>query len=366
MTDRITRRQFMRDSAVTATALVAGFVGTEIVRAGAANVDIRKILNYNPQMEYRRLGRTNLMISAASLGGHWKRIVKVVGGEEPAGWMTMDIDNPAFQKNRLEVVNRCIDRGINYVDACCREEILAYARALKGRRDRMYFGYSWHITESRFPEWRSARKLKEGLDAGMKEAGLDYVDLWRISLLETSSQHTEAEVQEAVAAFDWARKTGRARFIGFSSHDRMHLKHLIETYHDHIDVILTPYTAKSKLVTDETGLWATLKKYDVGWFGIKPFASNSVFKGDSSPNSPHFEEDNRIARLAIRYILCNEAITAPIPGMITPQQVDNVALAIMERRQLDIREQADLAQAMDRAWASLPENYQWLKQWEYV
>lgn len=134
MTDRITRRQFMRNSAVTATALVAGFVGTEIVRAGAANVDIRKILNYNPQMEYRRLGRTNLMISAASLGGHWKRIVKVVGGEEPAGWMTMDIDNPAFQKNRLEVVNRCIDRGINYVDACCREEILAYARAQRPPR----------------------------------------------------------------------------------------------------------------------------------------------------------------------------------------------------------------------------------------
>ncbi len=117
---------------------------------------------------------------------------------------------------------------------------------------------------------------------------------------------------------------------------------------------------------DESGLWATLKKYDVGWFGIKPFASNSVFKGDSSPASPHFEEDNRIARLAIRYILCNEAITAPIPGMITPQQVDNIALAVKERRVLDVAEKAQLDEAMDRAWANLPANYQWLKKWEYV
>jgi predicted aldo/keto reductase-like oxidoreductase len=230
----------------------------------------------------------------------------------------------------------------------------------------MYLGYSWHIWESRFPEWRSHKKLQEGLDQGMKEAGLDYVDLWRISLLVESSRHKEAEVEEAVAALEWAKKTGRARFIGFSSHDRPHLREMIETYTDQIEVILTPYTAKTKLVTDETGLWAALKKYDVGWFGIKPFASNSVFKGDSSPDSPHFEEDNRIARLAIRYILCNPAITAPMPGMISTQQVDNVCLAVKERRELDVEERADLDRAMDRAWANLPSNYQWLKSWEYV
>jgi aryl-alcohol dehydrogenase-like predicted oxidoreductase len=278
----------------------------------------------------------------------------------------MAIDRKDFQKNRLEVVNRCIDRGINYVDACCREEILAYAKALKGRRDKMYFGYSWHIKESRFEEWRSAKKLIRGLDEGMKEAGLDYVDLWRISLLVDSSRHSEAEVAEAAKALDIAKKSGRARFIGFSSHDRPHLKEIIEEYHEQIEVILTPYTANSKLVTDESGLWATLKKYDVGWFGIKPFASNSLFKGDSSPDSPHFQRDNGLARKAIRYILCNPAITAPIPGMISVQQVDNIALAVKERRVLDTKERAELEEAMKEAWASLPENYQWLRDWEYV
>jgi len=134
--------------------------------------------------------------------------------------MTEKIDRRDFQKNRYDVVTRCIERGINYVDACCREEILAYAKALKGRRDKMYFGYSWHIWESRFKEWRPRKKLREGLDQGMKEAGLDYVDLWRISLLVDSSQHSKADVEEAVAALDWAKKTGRARFIGVSSHDR--------------------------------------------------------------------------------------------------------------------------------------------------
>ena len=151
-----------------------------------------------------------------------------------------------------------------------------------------------------------------------------------------------------------------------ASHDRPHLKDMIETFPDQIEVILTPYTAKTKMVTDESGLWATLKKYDVGWFGIKPFASNSIFEGDSSLESPSFEKDNRTARLALRYILCNPAITAPIPGLISPEQVDNAALAVVERRELDLEERAELERAMDKAWARLPYHYQFLKDWEYV
>ena len=86
-----------------------------------------------------------------------------------------------------------------------------------------------------------------------------------------------------MAALDWARKTGRARFTGISSHHRPHIKSMIEKYPDQLQVVLTPYTADTKVVTDESGLWAAIKKHDVGWFGIKPFASNSLFKGDSSP-----------------------------------------------------------------------------------
>ena len=364
---KLTRRAFVRHSAAAAAGIAVGLTPTRTIHAGnPANEETGKILNYNPDMEYRRCGKTNLMISAVSLGGHWKRIDKVIGGEHVPGWMTMKIHLPEFQKNRAEVVSRCIERGINYVDACCREEILAYSKALKGRRDEMYFGYSWHIKESRFEEWRPRKKLQEGLDEGMKEAGLEHVDLWRISLLTASSQHSEAEIEEAVAALDWAKKTGRARFIGFSAHDRPHLKKLIEKYPDQMEVVLTPYTAKTKVVADEAGLWAAMRKHDVGWFGIKPFASNSMFQGDSSPESPTFEEDNRIARLTIRRILCNPAITAPIPGLITTQQVDNVTRAVKEGGPLDPEEEADLQRATDRAFANLPPCYQWLNDWEYV
>ena len=130
------------------------------------------------------------------------------------------------------------------MDACCPEEILAYSKALRGRRDKMYFGYSWHARRaaSRIGD---RRMLKQGLDEGMKEAGLEHVDLWRMTYFE---QHgpPDAEIDEAAHALAWAKQTGRPRFVGISSHERVHIKRLIKNYPEQMEIILTPYTAKTK------------------------------------------------------------------------------------------------------------------------
>jgi len=269
-----------------------------------------------------------------------------------------------FDKNRRDVVSRCIDAGINYLDACCRSEVVAYSKALKGRRDKMYLALSYCGKETRNKEHRTAKKLLESLDALLKASNQEYTDLWRITCFEPGGRHTFNTSCELVAALEKAKKQGKARFIGFSSHDRRWIKMMIE-YFPEIEVICMPYTAKTKQMPEDS-VFDALKKCDVGFFGIKPFASNSLFKGDSSPGNPHAEADDRLARLAIRYILCNPIITAPIPGLISIQQVDNVAKAVKERRQLDLGERRELDKAMDEAWAKLPHGYQWLKNWEYV
>ncbi len=375
--DGLTRRELMRTGAVAAAGLAVG---------GARNVyaetDVTKTRSYNSEMKYRPLGKTGLWISSVCLGGHWKRVNKMVPGVfEGGNWLGADLDNDGFKKNRRDVVTRCIERGINYIDACTWQEVVTYARSLRGRRDAMYLGFSWYQEEMRSlsGQWQEARKkgkpkpagwiterLMAALDKGMKETGLDYVDIWRITMHEQSGQHADVEVDEMMAALDKARKQGKCRMCGFSSHDRPHIKKMIETYPEVVQVVVTPYTAKSKLVTDETGLWAAMKQHGIGWFGIKPFAGNSLFRGDSSPDSPTREEDDKLARMAIRYILCNPAITAPIPGIINTQQVDNVARAVQEPEELAREEAEELSTAMDEAWARLPDNYQWLKNWEYV
>ncbi len=404
MTENVSRRDFLKTGATVAAAATTAVTPTYTVYAGNPdNKDTRGILNYNEQMEYRRGGKTNLMFSAVCLGGHWKRVNTVVPGLfKGRSWLSADLNSKEFEKNRYDVVTRCIERGINYIDACTKQECIMYAKALKGRRDKMYLGFSWYQEEMRHlsREWHKAakrgkpyppgwitQKLKEALDHGFKETGLDYVDVWRITCYEKSSQHADNEMEEMLEALAWAKKTGRARFTGISSHDRPHIKKWIQLAPKELEVICTPYTAKTKMqgtkivqaeegnstrvVRDEgTGwentLWYMMQKCDVAWFGIKPFAGGSIFQGTSAPDDPHREEDDRIARLTIRAILTNPVITAPIPGLITPEQVDNVALAVLQRRALDVKEQADLDRATDRAFANLPDHYQFLKNWEYV
>jgi len=356
----LNRRELMRTGAVAAAGLAVG--GVSDVYAGA---DVTKTRSYNSEMKYRPLGKTGLWISSVCLGGHWKRVDKMVPGVfKSKSWLSADLDSDGFKKNRRDIVTRCIERGINYIDACTMQEVMAYSEALRGRRDSMYLGFSWYQEEMRKEKYRKTDALLGTLDKGMRLAKLDYVDLWRITMHEQSGRHTEAEVDEMMGALEKARKQGKCRMCGFSSHDRPHIKWMIETYPEVVQVVVTPYTAKSKVMPKDSVFDAIIKN-DVGFFGIKPFAGTSLFKGDSSPDSPTREEDDRLARMAIRYILCNKAITAPIPGIINPQQVDNVAKAVREP-DLDKAEAKELSMAMDEAWARLPDDYQWLKNWEYV
>ncbi|UCG47828.1 MAG: aldo/keto reductase [Phycisphaerales bacterium] len=340
----LSRRTFLKSSSLVAAGAIAGAM-VDTSQAGTA----AKTLCYNPDMEYRRLGKTNLMVSAVCLGGHWKRV---------------NVMNQDFDRNRREVVDRCMELGVNYIDACVRAEVLAYCKALKGRRDKMYMALSYSAKEVRNPEYRTAARLLQGLDELMRESGQEYTDLWRITCLEPGGRHTFDTSCEIIEALEKARKQGKARFIGISSHDRRWLKMMIEQF-PQLQVILFPYTSMSK-VAPQDSLFDAVKRCDVGAFGIKPFAGNSLFEGDSSPGSPTAEQDNRRARLAIRYILCNPAITAPIPGLISTAQVDNMALAVRERRQLDVEERAELERASTQMWARLPADYHWLKNWRYV
>jgi len=375
---RLTRRQFVRDTAAGAAALAASVALPNVVRPGnAEQADTRSILNYNPDMEYRRCGKTGWMVSAVCLGGHWKRVNRMVPGVfEGESWLSANLDDTGFQKNRYDVVTRCIERGINYIDACTGAEIQAYSKALVGRREKMYLGWSWYEREARSPSQCNGDALMKVFDDSLRVCNQEYVDLYRIVCGVDGRRgkdgkwiypHTEAESAGIAEGLRRAKKSGKARMTGISSHDLPWLKYMMETFPDVIDVVITPYTARTKMLpNDETGFYAAVKRCDCGFFGIKPFAGTSLFKGDSSPGNPHEEEDNRLARLAIRYILCNPAITAPIPGMINAQQVDNVALAVAERRELDVTERAELERAMDRVWACLPPNYQFLKNWEYI
>ncbi len=334
---RVTRRQFMRDSAMAAASVAVGLgavAGQSTKAAARPAVDTSRILNYNENMLYRRQGKTNLMVSAVCLGGHSRSNVE----------------------QRTEIVSRCIDAGINYIDACTRGEVIRDAKALKGRRDKMYLSLSYCGRETRNPNYRTAKKLLESLDVVLRDSKEEYTDLWRITCYEPGGRHTFNTSCEMVEALETAKKQGKARFIGFSTHHRPWIKFMIE-YFPQIEVVCFPFTTMSKRAQKDS-VFPALKKCDVGAFGIKPFGAASLFTGNR-------EENDRNARLAIRYILLSNTVI-PIPGMNRVSEVDNAVKAVKERRELDLKEKAELENAGKQMWAKLPRHYQWLKDWEYV
>jgi aryl-alcohol dehydrogenase-like predicted oxidoreductase len=337
--ERITRRQFVQDGAIAAAAAAGALGGMPVVRADAQptasdDAGTSQILNYNPDMEYRRQGSTGWMVSAVGLGGH-------------AG---------SSQQERNEIVSRCIDIGINYIDACCRHEVMRDAEALKGRRDKMYLALSYCGKEVREEEYRTAKKLLGSLDELLLDSKQEYTDLWRITCFEPGGRHTFDTSQEIIEALETAKKQGKARAIGFSSHDRRWIQFMIE-YFPQIDCVCFPFTTMSKRAPTDS-LFPALEKCDVGAFGIKPFAAGSLFTGEQ-------QEDDRRARLALRYILLSNTVI-PIPGVHSIDHVDNLAKAVKERRELDAQEVTELERAGARMMARLPAHYQWLKNWQFV
>ncbi len=366
----LSRREFVRDGTLLATGLAAGWGAFSSVCAAAPKKEIENTRSYHPKMEYRRLGKTGLWVSAVCMGGHWKRVDKTIGTkasfadcENMGDASAADLE--VFDKNRRDVVSRCLEQGINCIDFAGSAEPYAYGKAIAGRRKKIYICWSMGAQEMRHEEHRKAGVLVSMLEKGLKETKLEYADLWRVMAHERGSLHTEAEIEQMILALRTAKKKGLCRFTGISTHDRPWAKKLIEKYPEDIQVLVTPYTANSKTLPTDS-LFETVRKHDVGMLGIKPFASNSLFKGDGSPDSPQAAEDDKRARLAIRYILNNPAITAPIPGLANAHQVDNVVQAVQERRELDGAERAELHEVSQEMWASLPPDYQWLKEWEYV
>jgi aryl-alcohol dehydrogenase-like predicted oxidoreductase len=110
----------------------------------------------------------------------------------------------------------------------------------------------------------------------------------------TDADETARVEEAAFGAMEEASKQGKVRFSGLSTHNRPWLKSMIGRYPDHLQVACTPYTANSKELPGDN-VFAAIREFDAGIFGIKPFADNSLFKGDSSLDSPHCEEDNRRA-----------------------------------------------------------------------
>jgi aryl-alcohol dehydrogenase-like predicted oxidoreductase len=378
----ISRRTFIHSSSLAAAGAVAGMAGR--VEAAEKAADTSRILNYNARMHYRRLGKTSLMLSEVSLGGHWKN--------RNAGryWDAFSNDEVPTDvaQNRTDVVSACVDAGINYLDITTAAECLSYGAALKGRREKMYVGADIHNLGPRGSDRCTLKAQTHNVEECLRLLKTDYLDIWRPQA-KMDGSNTDAEVQVLIETFDKLHKDGKVRHLGMSSHARPWLEHVLQTF-PQFEMIVFPCSAKTREKDaqpapgnveevnpgygDQTqSLFKTVREKDVGVVTIKPFFGGSLFP-DSTAKKVAFpvmgvgsKSENDLARLTLQCILTNKAITATVPGLSTAYEVENAARASYTRAfGLSAAEKQWLDEVTDERWAALPPEYLWLRDWEIV
>jgi predicted aldo/keto reductase-like oxidoreductase len=384
--DKLSRRDFMRNTSLAAAGTIAGAFADK-GRAGIVHTS--KILNFHPKMTYRRLGKTDLMVSEVSLGGHWKnrnagRYWDKFANEE----VPIDV-----AKNRTDVVSACIDSGINYLDITTAAECLCYGEALKGRREKMYVGADIHNLGPRGSDRCNVKDQTLNVDTCLRLLKTDYLDIWRpqakmAGQLGTNQLNTDPEVEALIETFEKLHKQGKVRHLGMSSHCRPWFEHVLNKYPE-FEMIIFPCSAKTKAkgqlpvegnveevnpghrADQSQGIFDVVRERDVGVVTIKPYFGGSLFKSYGKVKFPVMgvgsKSENDLARLTLQCILANEAITAAVPGLSTVYEVENAARASYTRPLgMSAAEKKWLMDITDRQWANLPQEYQWLRDWEVV
>ncbi|MHC4571625.1 MAG: aldo/keto reductase [Planctomycetota bacterium] len=389
--DKLSRRTFIRNTSLTVAGTIAGALATKgctsFSNTATKTVDTSKILNYNPKMSYRRLGKTDLIVSEISLGGHW------TNREGERYWLEFAHDEVPHDvvKNRTDVVSACIDHGINYLDITTSAECLSYGAALKGRREKMYIAADDCELCVRKEEYRNVKGQIANIEACLRRLGTDYLDVWRPQFKQ-AGEHPDSDIELCAEAFEKAHAQGKVRWLGMSSHKRSFIKHLIEKFPQY-SVVIFPYTAKSKVkpadiksvnpkhvVERGTGdgaysgdtqksIFKIVQKHNIGVITIKPFGGGSLFRTPIrfGENTESTDQDYELARLTLAYILCNDSISALVAGMTNITEVNNNTRASAERiALLDQKGIRKLCEATDQMWANLPNQYRFLHDWEWV
>ncbi|MEJ2701832.1 MAG: aldo/keto reductase [Sedimentisphaerales bacterium] len=348
--DELSRRDFMRNTSLVAAGTLAGTLAGGGQAEGAEK---SKILNFNEKMHYRRLGKTGLMVSEVSLGGHWKN--------RNAGryWDSFSNEEvPAdVAKNRTDVVSAAIDSGINYLDITTAAECLCYGVALKGRREKMHVGADIHNLGPRGSDRCNVKDQTFNVETCLRLLKTDYLDIWRpqakmTGQLGTDQLNTDAEVESLIETFQKLRKQGKVRHLGMSCHCRPWFEHVINKYSD-FEMIIFPCSAKTRVAgqtptkdnveevnpghgSDQTqSIFNVVRTRDVGVVTIKPYFGGSLFESCGKVKFPVMgvgsKKENDAARLTLQCILANPRITATVPGLSTVYEVENAARASYTR-----------------------------------
>jgi len=292
-------------------------------------------------MEYRRCGRSGLLLPAVSLG-LWHNF----GGVDTL-------------ENGRKILQLAFDSGITHFDLAnnygpppgSAEE--NFGRILKedfhGYRDQLVISTKagYYMWPGPYGEWGSKKYLVSSLDQSLQRMGLDYVDIFYHHRPDPNTP-----LEETMAALDLIVRQGKALYVGISNYPTDQAARALQLLKD----LGTPclihqpkYSMFERWV--EGGLLDLLEKEGVGCIPFSPLAqgllTDKYLKGipaDSRAasatgflkesaitedklakiaalNDLAVRREQTLAQMALAWILRDKRITSVLIGVSKPEQV---------------------------------------------
>jgi predicted aldo/keto reductase-like oxidoreductase len=297
----INRRQFMKSS-------VPGMAGFICLPSTAKRQDKNQ---KEKKLIYRTLGKTGIKVPVIGMG--------ILSSASPA------------------LMRAALDAGITHFDSTAaqpqqmrNEEMIG--EVLKGvPRESVVFGTKIHL----FPDYKTGLYTKtvteddflKKLDMALTRLKMDYVDIVYHHMV---SRRESAFHEPVMKAMEKAKKAGKARFLGITSHSNVAEAVNAAADSNFYEVVMAAHYHKQKNLGAVKEAIAKAAKAGLGVVAIKVIMGD--WTKDEKPVNP---------RASLKWVLQDSNIHATIPGFSNFEEM-NEDLSIMEDLSLTEDEKNDL------------------------
>ncbi len=261
----------------------------------------------------RPLGKTGVKLPIVSMGVMNSNNENLIKAALDGGIVKLDTAN-GYQRGTNEVVIGKVLQGRP------RDSFFLATKVPGQPRDR----------QGNFSAETTAEAWLKDFDISLQRLGLDYVDIVYLHSVQTR----EAVLFEPLMkALETAKKSGKARFIGVSTHSNEHavIRAVIEgKLHD---VVLTSYNFRQTTRTEIDAAIADAVQAGIGIVAMKTMAGG-YWDGRERKQPIN-------VKAALKWALSNPNITTAIPGMTSFDQLE-LNMQVIKDVTLTAEEKADL------------------------
>jgi uncharacterized protein len=263
-----------------------------------------------PQLNQRRLGRTDLMVTELGLGA---------------------MDTPTSEDGPA-TLDAARDLGINFVDTA---RDYSGSEFLIGQQIRERGAGELLVSSKTFSH--SINGSQRDVDRSLATLGLESIPLYQLHDISTEDAWREVSDEEAgaLAGLRTARFRGLIGSIGVSSHNTDLLETLITS--GQFDAVMLEYSA---FFPETAPLIDLAAARDVGVIVMRPLGGSGRTSAMRSAIAEGYDGPLTPANL-LRYVLSNVNVSVAIPGARHPSRIEeNVATASSSEAMSDFERRA--------------------------